>query len=214
MEKTKKKGRVLNIIINSFMLLLILLCLNVLFFNLTHTYHYVEGSSMQPTLNYSSDDGVISSKIKSRKRGDIIILEKEEKDEKGQVIYIIKRLIALEGDQVAVRLINNEYRIVLIKNGETTEEILEENYLLSYENNAILYKNFYSMAKRLYGVEQDGFLTIPKDEVFYLGDNRLTSSDCSDYGTKNKSLIVGKVDYIIYGKKDTFKQILKQMFGR
>jgi signal peptidase I len=85
MEKVKKKGRVFNIIINSFMLLLIILCLSVLFFNLTHSYHYVEGSSMQPTLNYRSEDAVISSKIKSRKRGDIIIVEKEEKPEENNI---------------------------------------------------------------------------------------------------------------------------------
>lgn len=214
MEKVKKKGKVFNIIINSIMMLLIVVCLSVLFFNLTHTYHYVEGSSMQPTLNYTSEDAVISSKIKSRKRGDIIILEKEERDSNGEIIYIIKRLIALEGDQVAVKLVDDQYRIILIKKGETEEEILEENYLISYENNSILYKNFYNMAKRLYGVEQDGFLTIPENHIFYLGDNRLTSSDCASYGTKSKELIVGKVDYIIYGKKDTLKQVLKQMFGR
>ena len=213
MEKVKKKVTFWSVLLNIIISIFIAICLIVIFFNLTHNYHYVDGASMQPTLNYYSQDAVFSSKIKSYKRGDIIIVEKEESDVNGNKLYVVKRLIAIEGDKVCVRLVDGEYRIVLIKQGQTEEQILEEKYLLNYEDNENLYKNFYLMAKNHYGIEKDEFFTVPEDEIFYLGDNRKVSNDCSIYGTKNKNLVVGKVDYIIYGKTKPVRQIIKQFFG-
>lgn len=213
MEKIKKKKSVIDIIFSIAVIFFIAVCLCVIFFNVTHSYHIVDGISMQPTLNNNVQDAVLSSKIKPCKRGDIIIVEKWQRNEKGEKVYLIKRLIATGGDKVCVRLIDNEYRIVIIEKGKTEEKVLEEKYLSSYEHNKELYVSFYHTVEKNYGVKKDEFFTIPENEIFYLGDNRDDSEDCSDYGTKSKNLIVGKVDYIIYGNTQPLKQILKQMFG-
>ena len=219
MEKSEK-NKPLKIVLNILLGIFVFFCAIVAFFNFTHSYYVVVGPSMSPTLNSGIEgsgqqkDAVFVSKIKSYTRGDIIVINKnygevdlEEKD-------VIKRLIAIEGDKIKIELIDGYYRIVLIKAGETEQKILEENYLSDYSINSHLYNNFTDMV-RVYGLEvdQNGFITIAKDSIFYVGDNRARSSDCSIYGPKNKNAVIGKVDYIIYNNKNIYGQVLQQIFG-
>ena len=71
----------------------------------------------------------------------------------------------------------------------------------------------YMITKNGYELDSDGFFEIPQEEIFYLGDNRLVSKDCSTYGTKKQSLVIGVVDYIVYGNTNPYGQVLKQVFG-
>lgn len=64
-----------------------------------------------------------------------------------------------------------------------------------------------------YELDNDGFFTVPDGEIFLLGDNRIVSQDSSTYGTKSQSLVVGVVDYIIYGNTNPYWQVLQQIFG-
>lgn len=200
--------------------LIIALCAVLIFFNLTHTYHNVKGRSMSPTLNSTatnneeSIDGVFASKIKGYGRGDIVIINKHKQDGNGKDIYIIKRLIAIGGDRVTVRLVDGDYRIVLVKGGTDEEVILDEDYLESYQVNIRLNTKFTALRMTgEYNFDEDGFLVLAEDEIFYLGDNREDSEDSSNTGPKLKSDIVGKVDYIIYGNTHVYLQVIKQFFG-
>ena len=54
----------------------------LIYFNVTHEYHQVKGLSMTPTLNnYSAQekthDSVFVSKVKKYKRGDIVVIDKD-----------------------------------------------------------------------------------------------------------------------------------------
>ncbi len=64
-----------------------------------------------------------------------------------------------------------------------------------------------------YSLDANGFYTIPDDCIFYLGDNRGGSEDCSQNGPNLKSRVIGKVDYIAYGNKHIYWQVIKQIFG-
>ncbi|MBO7526891.1 MAG: signal peptidase I [Clostridia bacterium] len=202
-----------------FSIIAVVICAVIIFFNLTHIYYNVLGPSMSPTLN----DGVISptecidavmvSKIKSYTRGDIIVIDKNQTDGNGNEKYVIKRLIAIGGDKITVRFINGYYRIVLIMAGESEEKVLEEEYIKDLSINQKLNNKFKTLiASNIYNTEGD-FLVLAEDEVFYLGDNRANSSDCSAYGPIKKEDVVGKVDYIIYGNTNAYGQVLKQFFG-
>jgi len=214
MAKTrlKKFFNILTAVIGGFILLIS--CV-LIFFNVTHEYHTIVGDSMEPTLNNGSRvDSVFMSKIKSYKHGDIVIADKDERDENGNEIFIIKRVIAMAGDRISVKLVDDCYRIIIIYDGDTKLTVLEEPYLKDYSVNEKLYNNFNKMyLENKKPDDNDGFLTIAEDEIFLVGDNRENSNDCSIYGPKKKKLVCGKVDYIVYGKKAPYFQVLKQFLG-
>ena len=215
-EKAKKEHTLLKVISLIFFCLIIAICSVIIFFNFTHTYHDVVGPSMQPTLNMTTTDAVFVSKIKSWGRGDIIVANRNYGIEGGSEKLVIKRVIALSGDKIKVELIEDEYKIVLIKAGSDQSEVLNEPYLLGdYSTNASLFNKFNKMVKeQALVLDQDGFLLIEEGKLFYLGDNRAEGCiDCSNYGPMPKEAVRGKVDYIIYGQKNVVGQIIKQFFG-
>ena len=215
----KKKNKVVKIISIVAFILLVAICGVIIFFNVSHEYYLVVGPSMTPTLNNGigdingSKDGVFVSKIKGYTRGDIIVLNRnygtgqEEKD-------VIKRVIAIEGDKIKVALINNEYRIVMIYAGETNFVVLEEDYLLNYDGNEVLFNNFNNMIQTMgYIKDPFGFIQIQEDSIFCLGDNRTNSIDSATYGAVSEQAVIGKVDYIIYDNKNIVGQVIGQVFG-
>lgn len=214
MQETKSK-KFLKILGYVFSAIFVMLCLVVIFFNVTHEYHVISGPSMTPTLNNNETvDGVFISKIKGYGRGDIVIVNKGEKDEFGNDILVIKRIIALAGDKITIKEINGEYRVVLIYYGQSEQTVLEEPYIDGYAQNEMLFNKFNTMiTTKGYTLDDNGFFEIPEAEVFYLGDNRTISQDSSTYGTKKQSAIIGVVDYIIYGNAHPYWQVLQQVFG-
>lgn len=132
---------------------------------------YVSGSSMYPTLK--SGDIVVLNTRAEPEYGDIIVI----KDEKENGDWLIKRAIAFGGDTIQIK----DGSVFLKKSGETDFNKLEENYL------AESVKTIWNDARA------NGF-TIPDGEIFYLGDNRVVSSDSrSTYGTCQQKQIVGVV---------------------
>lgn len=215
MNKTNtKSNKALKIFTSIIGGLFFAICAIVILFNITHEYHVVTGSSMEPTLNNGSTDGVFVSKIKSLQRGDIIVANKGEKDTNGKDIFVIKRLIAIGGDKIKISQIDGRCRIILILNGTEEQVVLDEPYLLNYSVNNFLKDRFSNMVDNCnLQLDDNGFLQIAQDEVFYLGDNRTVSNDCSVYGPKKRELVVGKVDYIAYGNTHAYWQVIKQVFG-
>ena len=219
-QSARAKKNPFKIIFSVILIIAILICGVIIFFNVTHSYYVVYGPSMAPTLNEGivdvdkSKDGVFVSKIKSYNRGDIIVLDRNYGEEGVSQKYVIKRLIAISGDKITIGFYNNDYRIFLIRAGESEVEILEENYLFSYSVNEVLYNNFNAMVENL-NIERDesGYITIPDEQIFVIGDNRPQSIDSSTYGPKPKEAVVGKVDYIAYGNTDIYLQVIKQFFG-
>lgn len=215
MSKTKKTFKILGGVVLS---IFIFLCCVLIFFNVTHEYHNVSGQSMYPTLNAQGvdSDAVFVSKIKKCKRGDVIVAKSQKADAQGNDYIVVKRLIALGGDKVCIKAFEGNIRIFIIKNGQDQAELLEEPYLANYNVNNGLDTRFYKMATNFsLEVDLEGFVTIPLNTIFYLGDNRINSYDCSaeNYGPVNKDLLVGKVDYIITGKEWAYFQVLKQFLG-
>lgn len=213
----EKKGSIAKRVLTQLAcLIFIAFCGIVIFFNVTHEYHTVSGLSMVPTLNNDgATDGVFVNRIKHYTRGDIIVARSGEVDEQtGDEKIVVKRLIAMGGDKLAVREVDGYNRIVIIYNDSDEEIILEEPYLSDYSVNFDLKDRFYNMVKDC-DISQDlqGFITIAGDDLFFLGDNRKVSKDCSVYGPKNKKNIIGTVDFIAYGNTHIYWQVIKQIFG-
>lgn len=123
----------------------------------------VDGQSMNPTLedkDYLMIDKV-SYKLSDPSRGDVVVFNSELTTENGKKKHLVKRVVATEGDKVKV--CNGKVYI----NGE----IIEEAYIN--------------------GDNTDGDLevTVPKGDVFVLGDNRLPYKSVD-----SRSELVGFVD--------------------
>ena len=219
-EKSKKQNKFLKALSGVVFVLFVAICGTLIYFNVTHEYFIVYGPSMTPTLNKGildeegTIDSVFVSKVKQFTRGDIIVANRNYGIEGESAKYVIKRVIALEGDKLKIDIVDGNYRIILIKNGEEKQEILEEPYLDNYSINSSIKSGFdFLIQEYSIVLDENGFYEIPEQSVFYMGDNRRNSKDCLTYGAKNINAVVGKVDYIIYGGENPYGQVIQQFFG-
>lgn len=117
---------------------------------------YVDGSSMYPTLH--SGDELLMKYGGDAERGDVIVVDVRSYGDEydfGNTQFLIKRLIAVEGDTVYC-----EDGEVYIRYAGTEEFVLlDEPYIPDGE--------IYSF----------GPYEVGTDEIFFLGDNRLNSKD-------------------------------------
>lgn len=184
-----------------------------IYINVTYSIVPVNGLSMYPTLNDSSKynsvahyDKVVLNYIKSYYVGDIIVAKRMDSSTEN-VKYVIKRLIAIGGDKVKVEEDGSIY-----VNGN----LLNENYNINSKQTT--YEKFIRLKDSNIKIDDnelfiDDEMIIPKGYMFYLGDNRANSYDCSNYGPVKESNIIAKVDYIIKDGESNFSSILKQIFG-
>lgn len=142
--------------------------------------YIVEGASMEPTLH--NQERIFVNKVSSTEsylRGDIVIIdgEKENIEEK----FYVKRIIGLPGDQI--EMVND----VLFVNGKK----YKEKYLSQNLTDAR------KLGHRLTG--DFGPLTVPKNNYFVLGDNRLHSMDSRNgLGFIHKDSIIGRSEFVFY----------------
>jgi signal peptidase I len=125
---------------------------------------WIPSASMVPTLKYG--DRVLVNKFIYRftepQRGDIIVFKSVEGD--GQ--DLIKRVVGVPGDEIAVR------GGKLFVNGEPQKE--------PYVNKKYPDRSFYDPT------------TVPKDHVFAMGDNRANSQDSRIFGPVPEKNIEGE----------------------
>lgn len=145
------------------------LLIAILAFNVTYKRVYVVGSSMEDTLKGAPDGNP------QNVGGDFVYIF-QAKPERGDIVIIrtdektlIKRVIGLGGDKV--KLVGGK----LFLNGvEQAEPYVSE------DNNTPEDNNFNE-------------ITVPKDCVFFLGDNRDVSNDSRMYGCLPVDSVVGIV---------------------
>lgn len=156
--------------------IVIAIIVGILFITFVGQRTVVYGMSMTPTLD-NGDQLVIEKitpKIGGVKRGDIVTIYIHGLLDEGKD-YLIKRVVALEGDSIKI----TDGSVFV--NGEK----LEEDYI----------RGNYTYEEHL-----TSELTLGKDEVFVMGDNRLKggSNDSRTLGVFNKSAIRGRAIFRWY----------------
>lgn len=122
----------------------------------------VDGDSMKNTLK--NGDILLLYKLSSINRFDIIVLDEENDNEK-----IIKRVIGLPGDTVAIK----KGKIYI------NDKVIDDEYA--------------------YGETSDyDKVTLGDDEYFILGDNRLISKDSRYFGPIKEKEIKGKIVFRLF----------------
>jgi signal peptidase I len=148
--------------------LIILLVSFVLVFGFVRPFvveaFWIPSASMVPTLKYG--DRVLVNKFIYRftepQRGDIIVFKSVEGDDQD----LIKRVVGVPGDEIAVR------GGKLFVNGVPQKE--------PYVNKKYPDRSFYAPT------------TVPKDHVFAMGDNRANSQDSRVFGPVPEKNIEGE----------------------
>ena len=216
MEKAKKKKSVWQILSTVMLCIAIFVLLVLIAFNIFFYKSPIVGISMQPTYNKSLPEGLTTeeyekSEIKDKayvyrygeaKVGDVVMIEiKEDGKEK----LLIKRLVAQGGDTVDIQEENGTY--YLFVNGKK----VEEKYVKDYSLMNICYTNFLSY-KNSKGIAADEPITLAKNEVFVLGDNRGRSKDSSIFGPVKNSALKGVVAFVVPYDSNLIEYLWNKIF--
>ncbi|MTT30448.1 signal peptidase I [Terrilactibacillus sp. BCM23-1] len=136
------------------------------------TNYVVEGKSMMP--NLQDGNRLIVNKldyeISKPNRFDIVIFHATKTED------YVKRVIGLPGDKIAYR---ND---VLYVNGKA----MKEPYLKRYKENI--------QGDLTYDFPNNGTITVPKNTIWVMGDNRQNSIDSRVFGPVKLNKVVGKVN--------------------
>lgn len=214
-------------------LFLIFMCyigLSIMFFT-TYSYYTVQHTSMQPLLNnYSSQellqgvsDGVYVNTRVRPTVGDVIVVNSHIETVADTVV---KRLIAVGGDKITIREVlladgvSKRYEVLRIPKGNTTPYILVENNYVREENLTVGMKKVFENFQAYLEIDEDKeviggttYLVLENDEIFYMGDNRGSSRDCSEYGPVKAQYVVGRVDIIVAKQENMFYHIMQYLLG-
>ncbi len=169
-ERFRKKER--SDFIFLIVILFVALVMSVIIFLNTHVFFnvLVDGPSMEPTMY--TGDVLMAVKTDEVKRGDIIVIDGEKYNSATRKYdWLIKRAVAFEGERVE------------IKDGKV------------YINGNPLDEPYLPEGRVTEAQDWTGEITVGKDQIFYLGDNRGNSSDSryEKYGTCDEDQIVGVV---------------------
>ena len=177
-EKSLKRGKERESCVSYivFALFIALLFLARAWWVNTYAGVLVSGASMRETLQ---DGDYLLMRLTyggdNFERGDIIVVDVTDYPECGNTDYLIKRLIAVEGDKVKCE---NE-QLYICYAGSTEYELLDEPYAYYGVKNAI-----YDFGGKEY--------VVGEGEIFFLGDNRENSMD-SRYQEAGGSHLKGKL---------------------
>lgn len=155
----------------------VMLFVNVLF-GAVYMSVRVSGDSMKNTL-INGDMLYANTVKKDVKRGDIVIIDGIGKD-----YIIIKRVIAVGGEKVAIR--NGK---VFINDEPLSEDYLDDGVITDLRYAQDEEGNENTMKKLL-----PKGLVLEEDEIFYLGDNREVSADARINGPCKKENVIGIVE--------------------
>ena len=145
---------------------------------------YISGPSMETTL--FENNRVLVNKLSYRlhavHRGDVVVFDRITTS--GGVIAhddLIKRVIGVEGDVVEVKGCK-----VLVNSKIINEPYLDKDMLA-----------LPSLTDRCRVVDMQP-ITVPKDQLFVMGDNRPESFDSRSFGTIPEKLVIGRAFAIVW----------------
>mgnify|MGYP002535886985 CR=1 FL=1 len=212
-KKTKWDFIPIIILVLAVFFALILITINYL----THAYFIVKNGSMSPTLNANThglNDAVYVNKYADVEVGDIAVVN-------GQTYSVIKRIVGCGGDKIGfVTKLNDNGEVIRklarIPKGLNTYYELDEFYLENDKVNEYAFERFQGLiakGEKIEFIDGIAFYAIGENEIFYVGDNRVSSFDCFNYGSVDKQCLIGKVEVIVKEQRFFLLQYLLYTLG-
>ncbi|MCL2547430.1 MAG: signal peptidase I [Oscillospiraceae bacterium] len=144
----------------------------VLLFTFAGQMITVEGPSMQETLQ-DRDYILVSNMFYTPRRGDIVVFTQPGRvNNDGQIVPMVKRVIAMGGDTIDIRETDNGMAVYLQQRDSNEFVRLDEPYL----ETGLSWHHHHN------GTIPRGGLTIPDGKLFVMGDNRPRSADSREPG--------------------------------
>lgn len=196
---------------NLFVILCTIVAISMIAFQFIFDSAPVIGQSMYPTFNATGADldRVYINNYAKVTYGDVVVLSIQEWGSH-ESKNIIKRVIGLEGDSIGFVYDKQQDVYYVTRNGEK----IEEPYLLNYAGNAKKYQEFLLMGENNENFDPDTQVyTVPKGEIFVLGDNRSNSIDSGVRGSFSMEEIWGRVDYCTPKGLNFFVFFFEQFFS-
>lgn len=145
---------------------------------------YISGPSMETTLFQNNRVLVnkMSYRLHSIHRGDVVVFDRVTTSN-GTVAHddLIKRVIAVENDTIEIKQCK-----VYVNSSEISEPYLNKDQVTL--SNPIDRCRVVDMPK----------VTVPKDQIFVMGDNRPESFDSRSFGTIPEDLVVGRAFAVVW----------------
>ena len=180
---------------------------------------------MKPTYNVLAPDSVVDetsiykdvavvNRFNRGTNGDIVIVATDELDSSGNQKFIIKRLIAKEGQTLTLRqnAISSLYYSYYL-DGEKIDEwyiadssAMDQEYFMKFTNHK-------SATLSVDNGLVQASITIPEGKIFVLGDNRGHSTDSAERGVYDAERIVGAVAFSYKYNENLIIGIWHALFG-
>lgn len=163
----------------------------------------IKGISMEKTI-HNNQYCLMQRNFFTPERGDIVVINTSDTKTEH---CIIKRIVGVGGDKIIFMFAkDNTVDLYLCKSGSTkfvkqNEKYINERMIFSYDtfiNNKILpYRTNLSSLDTVVDAEEfkaieDFIIDIPKNKIYFLGDNRNHSKDARYYGPIDKKKVMSK----------------------